>query len=78
MRRRRRLTERRSSRVDEIPGASGEPAACHYAAMASATAPRTPCWQRKHMISVEPRSTIVQCGREGPDRQIYFSRGCDA
>ena len=34
------------------------------------------------MISVEPRSTVVQCGRAGRDAAICFSRGggngCDA
>ena len=41
--------------------------------MASATAPSQPCWHCKHMISVDARSTIVQCGRAGPVSS--FSRG---
>ena len=58
-----------------------EPAACHHAAMASSIPHRTPCWHCRHMISVEPRSAIVQCGRPGAS-STCFSRGggngCDA
>jgi len=48
--------------------------------MASATPPRTPCWHCRRMVSVDARSTIVQCGRSGGIAS--FSRGgasgCDA
>lgn len=63
-------------------GALGAPADCHHPVMASQTASRTPCWHCKHMISVEPRSTIVQCGRSKDGGPTSFTRGggkgCDA
>jgi hypothetical protein len=48
--------------------------------MASPTKPRTPCWNCKHMISVEPRSTIVQCGLNPAIPRCFSrggSKGCD-
>lgn len=62
-------------------GASHEPAVCQHWPMASATPPRTPCWHCRHMISVEPRSTIVQCGRPGISSPSFTrggGEGCEA
>ena len=50
--------------------------------MASASPPRTPCWHCKHMVAVDARSSIVQCGlsgrSNGTPHKTRGGEGCDS
>jgi hypothetical protein len=50
----------------------------HYAAMDAAIPNRTPYWHCRHMTSVDPRTSIAQCGRQRqPTSSTHGKIGCD-